>query len=413
MAAYSAAYHGNQVMLLEKNSKLGVKILMSGGTRCNITHDCDVQGIVKAFGRNGRFLYSALAAMPPAAVVDLFNANGVATKVESTGKVFPISNRAIDVRDALVSLATDAGADIRTHTPVTNLLNVANDVDQEGKFLIETADETFAAESVILTTGGKSWAGCGTTGDGYPWAESFGHEIVRTVPSLTPLVCQTSWANDLKGITIDPVAVSVWDRSVETGDNTKRKRSKKPVATTVGSFLFTHFGFSGPAAMDVSREFATSDSPRELRLRCDFRNHETADQIALWLKSQKQERGGQQVIRVLAELFPRRLAEALLTSAVVPFDQKVAELSMASIENIVSAVKATEFPIAGTLGFDKAEVTAGGVNLKQVNGQTMESKLTPGLFFAGEILDLDGPIGGYNFQAAWSTGWVAGMCVGG
>ena len=223
MASASAAQFGKRTLLLEKNRKFGVKILMSGGTRCNITHNTDVRGIVEAFGRNGKFLHSALSVLSPADCVELFNSLGVETKVESTGKVFPVSNKAIDVRDALVRYARDNGAELVNETPVVGLQKL-----ESGEFEVETDGGSIQCRSVIVTTGGLSFPGCGTTGDGYPWAESFGHSIVDTVPALTPLLSRCEWANELKGVTIDPTRVEVWEPETETAK--KKKRQSKPAA---------------------------------------------------------------------------------------------------------------------------------------------------------------------------------------
>jgi len=251
MAAASAAQFGKRTLLLEKNRKFGVKILMSGGTRCNITHNTDVRGIVEAFGRNGKFLHSALSVLSPADCVELFNSLGVETKVESTGKVFPVSNKAIDVRDALVRYAEDSGAELVNESPVLGLTKT-----ESGEFSVETDAGTIKCRSVIVTTGGLSFPGCGTTGDGYPWAENFGHSIVDTVPALTPLLSRCEWANDLKGVTIDPTGVEVWEPEVE-GD---KKKKRKPIVATTGSFLFTHFGFSNQQADEPQSESSASCS---------------------------------------------------------------------------------------------------------------------------------------------------------
>ena len=209
MAAASASQSGLRTLLLEKNRKLGVKILMSGGTRCNITHDCSIREIVAAYGRQGKFLHSALAALPPTEVIGKIEAQGVATKVESTGKIFPVSNKAIDVRDALVRIATEAGTQIANESSVRSIKNVAAD-NETPRFSIETDRDSFLANKIIVTTGGKSYPGCGTVGDGYQWAIDFGHSIVPTVPALVPILCRTEWANELKGVTLPNVGVSVW-----------------------------------------------------------------------------------------------------------------------------------------------------------------------------------------------------------
>jgi len=303
----------------------------------------------------------------------------------------------------LLRYAEESGAELRNETPVTDLQKL-----DSGDFSVETADEAIRCRSVIVTTGGLSFPGCGTTGDGYPWAENFGHSIVETVPALTPLLSRCEWANELKGVTIDPTRVEVWEPQVDSG----KKKKRKPIATTSGSFLFTHFGFSGPAAMDVSREVAGHATKNRLTLVCDFLPSEKAGAIEQRLVAEKKSAGGRTTIRVVAELFPqfpKRLVEQLLSQANVSGDRRYAELSSQQLMGIASQLKLLTFPLQGTLGYEKAEVTAGGVKLSEVNSSTMESKLVPNLFFAGEILDLDGPIGGFNFQSAWSTGWLAGQ----
>jgi predicted Rossmann fold flavoprotein len=422
MAAASAAQSEKRVLLLEKNTKLGVKILMSGGTRCNITHHCDARGIVKAFGKKqGSFLHSALAALSPEKVVELVESQGVETKVESTGKVFPVSNRAIDVRDAMVRLASESGAEIRNPCAVEELqlidsTNANADVGRppsEARFKIISTDATFFARSVIVTTGGKSFPGCGTTGDGYRWVMELGHTLVDTVPALTPLLSNCQWANELKGITIDPTKIEILPPT-STGAQEPSKmqatsKKQKPLAEAQSSFLFTHFGFSGPSALDVSREVARHQEKNRLSLRCDFLPEKNFDLFVEWLNDKKRNHGKQFVSTFFTDLFPKRLIEALIVAAGVDPQQKGAELSKKQIQSLAQQFKRAIFPIQGTLGFEKAEVTAGGIDLNEVESKTMQSKLVEGLFLAGEILDLDGPIGGFNFQSAWSTGWLAGQ----
>jgi predicted Rossmann fold flavoprotein len=415
MAATSAARRGRRVLLLEKNRKLGVKILMSGGTRCNITHHCDNAGIIKAFGRNGRFLHSALAALPPGEVIGMIEDAGVATKVEDTGKIFPVSNRAIDVRDALVKMALEAGAKIEVESPVERIQKI-----NSGFEVVISGDreKAIACESLLITTGGLSYPGCGTTGDGYAWAEQYGHSIVKTVPALVPLLNDQTWANELKGITIERTYLQLFetpeaDHLAEDDCSRKPKKKRKPkcLASRQGSFLFTHFGFSGPAPLDVSREVARHPNRKALRLVCDFLPDVKHESLLSYLADKKSNEGKQQTSGLLAEFFPRRFSDQLLLRADIEPTTRNADLSKAKLSNIVDSVKRMSFALNGTLGFEKAEVTSGGVNLKEVDGKTMQSKLQPNLFFAGEVLDLDGFIGGFNFQSAFSTGWLAGQNV--
>lgn len=396
MACASAIRAGKRVLLLEKNNKLGVKILMSGGTRCNITQHCDSRGIVQAFGSNGRFLHSPLAALSPSDVVELVESTGVATKVESTGKVFPVSNRAIDVRDALVKLATDP--DCPGSCKIIVGIACQNIRKDGAQFSVDTTDSTFSSSDVLITTGGKSYPGCGTTGDGYVWARKFGHSIHPPVPALTPITNKNCWSHQLKGLTFEDVAISV------TADD----KSRKPLDQRRGGFLFTHFGYSGPAPLNISRCISLHDRPASTKLICDFFPDQNQDQLKIQLSELMRSNAKQSLGNVMAQMFPRRFVDTLLTQYGFDSTQRSGEVSKNSIQSLVSSLKQMQFPIDSVYGFKKAEVTAGGVSLSELDSKTMQSKLCPGLYFAGEVIDLDGPIGGYNFQSAFSTGWLAG-----
>jgi predicted Rossmann fold flavoprotein len=391
MAAIHAAERGRRILLLEKGKKPGVKILMSGGTRCNITHDCDARGIVEAFGPNGKFLHSALAGLGPRETVAFFNAEGVHTKVEDTGKVFPVSDRALDVLNALLQRLA------RTGTPLA-LTEPLKDVEPHpvGGFRVSTSARTLTAERVLITTGGQSYPGCGTTGDGYTIARAFGHTILPTRPALVPLTVQPEWIGELRGITIPDVVLRVCPPE------------GKALAQRRGSMLFAHFGLSGPAPLDVSRAVSGHPSPAALTLEVDLIPGEPEPVFDEFLRTESLSSGKKQLAVVLSEKLPRRLADQLLLLCGMPGDRKAAALAKADRAKLVSAAKRLRLPLRGTLGFEKAEVTAGGVSLDEVDSRTMQSKRHAGLYFAGEVLDLDGWIGGYNFQSAWSTGWLAG-----
>lgn len=393
LAATRAAERGRRTLLLEKNRKPGVKILMSGGTRCNLTHATDARGIVEAFGSQGSFLHSALAALGPDELVWMFEGEGVATKVEETGKVFPASDRALDVLLALRGMLDRSGAELRLGTPVTA-------VRQDGDgYLVETPDGVIHTQKLIVTVGGQSYPGCGTVGDGYAWAKSFGHKIIPPRPALVPLTSNAAWVTELSGVTVPDVLVQV---SAE---------GEKPVASRRASFLFTHFGLSGPAPMDVSRAITARPQAGGWRAVCDFAPNVREQEMLERLAMEASQNGKKGVLNIVAEWAPRRLAEALMANARIPLDRRAAELSKSERQAIIDGLKRSAIPITGSLGFKKAEVTAGGVSLDEVDSRTMESKLSPNLHFAGEVLDLDGPIGGYNFQAAFSTGWLAGEKV--
>jgi len=394
LAAARAAQRGHQVVLLEKNNKPGVKILMSGGTRCNLTHATDRRGIVDAFGRQGSFLHSALAALGPDEVISLFASAGVATKVEATGKVFPVSNRAVDVLEALRQIVSQSGAELRLGEAVQNLTR-----DEQG-FLLQTDRAEIKAKKIILTTGGQSYPGCGTTGDGYAWAKQLGHKIVPPRPALVPLRSDCRWVHQLSGVTLPEVQMQI-----VAGE------SKKPADERRGSFLFTHFGLSGPVVMDVSRAITVRPDAGDWRAVCDFLPAISQEELISRLSSAVHANGKSPLATVVGKWLPRRLVETLLAEANINAHRPMAELSKSNRHRLLDALKRQSIPIAGSLGFKKAEVTAGGVELREVDSSTMQSKLEPNLFLAGEILDLDGPIGGYNFQAAFSTGWLAGESV--
>jgi predicted Rossmann fold flavoprotein len=392
MAAIRAAERGRWTLLLEKGKKPGVKILMSGGTRCNITHACDARGIVEAFGPNGKFLHSALAAFGPDDAVAFFEAEGVATKVEETGKIFPVSDRAVDVLDALVKRLRRSGAELALAEPMTGITPIP------GGFSVTTPIRSITCEKVIVTTGGKSYPGCGTTGDGYAFATQFGHSIVSPRPALVPLRVTAPWVADLRGVTLPGVGLKV-------------KEGSKVLAARAGSMLFAHFGLTGPAPLDVSRSVSGHPTPTALTLELDFLPGESEQSIDEFLRVESVASAKQLLAGVLSRKLTRRLCDQLLLLCSLPVDRTAAALSKADRQKLAAAVKRLAVPLAGTLGFEKAEVTAGGVTLNEVDSRTMESKKQPGLYLAGEVLDLDGWIGGYNFQAAWSTGWLAGEHV--
>ena len=386
-------------------------ILASGGTRCNITQATDNRGIVAAYGPPGKFLHSALAAFSVQRTIEFFKAEGVATKVEETGKIFPVSNKATDVLDALVRRLARSGAVLTLNEAMTSITRhepeaLATDIQGEPSltlparqthFAIATAARSLNASKVILTTGGQSYPGSGTTGDGYRFAAALGHRIVPPRPALVPLTTHVPWVAELRGITMPDVAVRIVDQ-----ENT--------LATRRGSLLFAHFGLSGPVILDVSRAVSGHPSPSSLVLMIDSLPGESEAALSEWLRDESLAQGKKQLAVVLANQLPRRLCEPILTQANLAIDRKAAALTKDERQRLVHAIKYLAIPITGTLGFKKAEVTAGGVALDEVDSRTMQSKLAPGLFLAGEVLDLDGPIGGYNFQAAWSTGLACGGC---
>ncbi|MEY4612204.1 MAG: hypothetical protein RL179_177 [Planctomycetota bacterium] len=389
LAGISAGKSGAKTLVLEKNRKPGVKILMSGGTRCNITHNTDNRGIVKAFGDNGKFLHSPLAAFSVDETIKFFNQAGVATKVEDTGKIFPVSNKALDVLDALLKELKKNNARLALETPVIDVNSTADG------FQLLTPSASFSAKKIILTTGGLSFPGCGTTGDGYRFANKFGHTIKPTQPALAPLKTDARWVHDLSGVTISDVGVTAC-------------LAEKPLMKDRGSFLLTHFGLSGPVILNVSKSLNCVPEFKNTLLKIDFLPSIKEPELESKIQLLGSTDGKKLLSIALGDLLPRRLLDGLFSQIGFSPDKKCAGISRDERKSIVASIKSKTINITGTLGYAKAEVTTGGVNLNEVNSKTMESKLQKGLYFAGEILDIDGPIGGFNFQAAWSTGFLAG-----
>lgn len=409
MAAARSAERGRRTLLVERNRKAGVKILMSGGTRCNLTHDCEIDGIVEAFGSAGKFLHSPLASLGPRELVRWFHAEGLPTTVEAgTGKIFPASNKALDVVRVLVARLERTGAEMALGEKVLDVNR-----HDEG-FVIKTAVRQLTCDKLIITTGGKSYPGCGTTGDGWRWLAAMGHTIREPRPALVPITTDDAWVHELSGITLPDVGLRVIDRNSLHGQKPKRKVRGLPHGVLIdrrGSLLFTHHGLTGPVALDVSREVTKCADPSEVVIHGDWLPDRPARAVEDWLADRLKQDGRKQVIGLIPELIPRRLAESIFLVFAIPLDRRCAELSKVERANIVKGLKAMPIHPTGSRGFEKAEVTAGGVALNEVDSRTMQSKIVPNLYLAGEVLDIDGFLGGYNFQGAFSTGWVAGGSV--
>jgi hypothetical protein len=406
MAAARAAERGRKTILLDKNREPGVKILISGGTRCNLTHATDARGIVEAFGPNGRFLHSALAALGPQQTIDLFEAEGVPTKVEPGGKVFPVSDKAADIRNALLRRVKQSGCTLAMEEPLVEIARASD------CFQLRTAQRSITAEKVVLATGGQSYPICGTTGDGYAWAAALGHRIVPPHTALVPIASHAPWVLALQGITLPDVVVEVIDGNYGSDEADKNVRpTRKPLARDRGALLFTHFGVSGPVILNISHAVSGHAQSATRCLRCDLLPAIAEQELDDLLARDQATMGGRRVASLLDRWLPHRVGDTVIVLSGTPLELPVGEFSKAKRRRLVETVKRLDIPVAGTLGFRKAEVTAGGVSLDEVDSRTMQSKIVPGLYLVGELLDLNGPEGGYNLQAAFSTGWLAGESV--
>lgn len=388
MAAITAAGRGRRTVLLEKNQRPGLKILISGGGRCNLTTTRSGADLEAQFGSvRGRFLRHALRAFQPAALREMFETAGVPLQEEDLEKVFPVSQRARDVVEALLALALEAGVELRMGHPMRSARWTSSG------FEVEAGSATLTAASLVLATGGLSYPKTGTTGDGYEFCRGFGHTITKTWPALAPLAVDAAWVHELQGIVLHGVAIAV----LAAGGRQLQVRNR-PI-------LFTHKGLSGPAPMDLAGDIEEQQGAGSVRF--DFAPGVTSETLqAQWVAAAKSH-GARRVETVLPPHLPERLRGTLVQLAGA--SGTLAALSRPARSRLLALTKDLRVPVPRSLGFDHAEVTRGGVALDEIDARTMQSRLKPGLFVCGELLDIDGPIGGFNFQAAFATGRLAGL----
>jgi hypothetical protein len=393
MAAILTARAGGMTAVIEANATAGRKLLLTGGGRCNFTHLVTAGEMVRAFGPKGRFLSYGLHKFPPDKVRDFFRVRGLQSNVEQDGCVFPVTDRAGDVRDTLLAEAKRLGVRFMFSTKVQS-------VTKDGhRFVIKTARQVILTEKVIIATGGFSCPGTGSNGDGYRFARHFGHTIVEPRPSLVPLVTLESWPRDLAGTSLENVKIST-------------AIGKKKIVVT-GPMLFTHDGVSGPAVLDLSR-LVTDFLPSEknpLKISIDLVGNVSEAELERMILRQMSEHPKKTVASVLAGLLPRRISQVLCRQFDFAAKLYANQLGKNLRRKLLQLLKAVPLSIVHTRPIAEAMVTRGGVSVTQIEAKTMESKICPGLFFAGEILDVDGPCGGYNLQMCWSTGALAGLCA--
>jgi hypothetical protein len=425
-AAVRAAEAGASVTLLNAHPKIGLKILMSGGTRCNVTHR--EVGPEDFHGGSRAFVGRVLRAFTPEQTRAWFESLGVELKLEPTGKYFPVTDDAQTVLDALVEAVRAAGVELRHGARVVRLERIAaggtsarssgsggglrlgiqrvqnSAVFDYGEVKGRRAevwrlpsvepDEWLDADAVVIATGGLSFPRTGSDGVGYALVTALGHTLEPPVPALTPLTASDSLCREAQGLTLDAAL-------------TLRINGKK-VRATHGSLLFTHFGYSGPAALDLSRHWHRAEGAGERRVEANFAPGETRERLlAAWLAAGK-EGPRRTVRRFLAQRLPERLVDLLCRDARVEPGERLSQVDRERRAALIECVVARALPVTGTLGYEKAEVTAGGVKLEEVDPRRLESRVVPGLYLCGEILDVEGRLGGFNFQWAWSSGTVAG-----
>ncbi|MCI7323304.1 MAG: NAD(P)/FAD-dependent oxidoreductase [Lachnospiraceae bacterium] len=394
MAAYQAAVGGNTVTLLEQNEKLGKKLFITGKGRCNLTNAGEMEELFANVMSNRKFLYSAFYGFDNEQVIAFFEEQGLPTKVERGNRVFPQSDHSSDVIAAMKRALDKAGVRIRLHTKVAELLT------EDGHITgVQLADGTrLSAEAVIVATGGLSYPSTGSTGDGLRMAEASGHRLVECTPSLVPFETKEAWVKELQGLSLRNVSVSIFN-------------GKKKLYEDFGEMLFTHFGVSGPLILSASGSIKPKLFVESLSLFIDLKPALDEEQLDQRILRDFDGMKNKQFRNSLSHLLPAKMIPVVVELSGIHPDKKVNEISKEERKNLVHLLKHLPLTIKGLRGWNEAIITKGGVCVKDINPSTMESKLVQGLYFCGEVLDLDALTGGYNLQIAWSSGFLAGSNI--
>lgn len=390
MAAVFAAGAGAEVTVLERNEKPGKKIYLTGKGRCNVTNDCTMEEFLREVPQNPRFLYSALSFFSPEDMKNLLAENGCPTVTQRGRRVFPATEKASDVTRTLVRVAQQRGTRILLNQRVKRLL-----IGKAGRVTgVETEEGAQrAADAVILATGGVSYPATGSTGDGYHFAAETGHTVLPAIPSLIGLESKEAWPRELQGLSLKNVRITL-------------KKGKKSLYSEQGEMLFTHFGFSGPLILEASCHLPADI--RDCMLELDLKPGLTREQLDARLQRDLEAGSRKQIRNILPGLMPGSLAEIFPSICGLPAELPCNQVTASQREVLVNRMKTLPLDISGRRPIAEAVITRGGISVKEVNPGTMESKLIPGLYFAGEILDVDAHTGGYNLQIAFSTGALAG-----
>ena len=398
MAAYAAAESGHAVTLLEQNEKLGKKLFITGKGRCNLTNASDMEQLFANVVSNRKFLYSAFYSYDNEQVISFFESHGMPTKTERGNRVFPVSDHSSDVIAALSTALRGQHVEVFLHTKVKRLLLEKRD-EEKRVTGVELADHTkMHADAVIVATGGISYPSTGATGDGYRMAEESGHKMVSPTPALVPMEMKEPWVRDLQGLSLRNVRMSV-------------TRGKKKLYEDFGEMLFTHFGVSGPLVLSASGCIPAKAFDQELSMTIDLKPALDVEQLDHRILREFDEMKNKQFKNSLGHLLPVKMIPVMIALSGIDPDTKVNEISREQRQNLLHLFKNMPLTITGLRDFKEAIITKGGVSVKDINPSTMESKLVQGLYFCGEVLDLDALTGGYNLQIAWSTGHLAGISV--
>lgn len=392
MAAGTAAENGADVLLLERNEKIARKVLITGKGRCNVTNNVsDVQSFIQNIPGNGRFLYGAFSSFDNHDVMNFFEDYGVPLKVERGDRVFPVSDKAMDIVDALNRYITNMGVQRKTER-VTDLIiengSVCGVKTEQGNI--------YNADSVIIATGGLSYPRTGSSGDGYKLAKSVGHTVTELRPSLSALVCREGMCSECMGLSLKNVTIKVFDT-----------KKKKEIYEDFGEMLFTHFGVSGPMILSASAHMRDMEKAR-YEIYIDLKPALSNEKLDARILRDFADNSNKSISNILALLLPKSMITPILRSAQIKPSEKANQITKEMRKNLVDAVKSVKLTVMDFNDITEAIVTSGGIKISEINPKTMESKICSGLYFAGEVIDCDGYTGGFNLQIAFSTGHLAG-----
>lgn len=391
MAALRASECGARVIILEKNASPGVKLLMTGKERCNITNaETDARKFVEVFGKNGKFLLSALYKFGVEETLDFFHENKVHTKTERGNRVFPESDRSRDVQEVFLRLIKKNGVMLRTGCRAKKIVHSEDEIE---KIILDKGE--VRAANYLICTGGLSYPRTGSTGEGYKWAKEMGHKITDPKPALTPVLVKEKWVKDLEGLSLKNVKLSVYQKNKKRDDR-------------FGEALFTSNGLSGPVVLDISKSIGKLLSGGLTELVIDFKPALDTGVLDKRILRDLEENKNRAIKNILIYLLPKKLIPVVLKLAKIEPEKKGHSITKEERKKLRMFLKEFRLTVKGLLGFSKAIITTGGINLREIDPRTMRSKIMKNLYFAGEVLDLDGPTGGYNLQVCWSTGYLAG-----
>lgn len=394
MCAAKAAELSADVLLIERNERAGRKIMITGKGRCNVTNNCDAQEVIKNTKTNGRFLYSSVYSFTPADTMELFESLGVKLKTERGNRVFPVSDKAVDIVDALVKYTKKSG--VKTCTARIKKLIITDGIlrgveDEDGR--------QYFADKVVIATGGVSYPGTGSTGDGYILARSAGHTIIQPQPSLIPIISYESYCAEMMGLSLKNVTVTLFD-----------KKKNKKLFSELGEMMFTHFGVTGPLILSASSHMDAKKLDN-YEIIIDMKPALSEQQLDARILRDFSKQLNRDFINSLSELLPSKMIPVIVKLSGIAPDCKVNQITKEQRADLVHAIKNIKVTPKGLRPVKEAIITSGGVCVKEINPKTMESKLLPGLYFAGEVIDVDAYTGGFNLQIAFSTAQCAAKAI--